>query len=205
MPARAVFHLRNSSQSAQHYPNNNTMPNKEISETAKLYAALFKQVREKFDAEEFDECDRLALWLLTKADLPVIIRTRCHMMLASAYAQDTREKMEPKDWLGHADAAVEIRRKAREQGLVVKDKSIEDAEKIQERAKQSYQELVDAGAHQKSDRGESRGEGSEGANNPGKKDLAVPALREVNIARVASGGGAECKHSGTYESIAVKH
>lgn len=72
---------------------------------------------------------------------------------------------------------------------MVKDKSIEDAEKIQERAKQSYQELVDAGVYQKSDEGESRGEGSDGADNPGKKDLAVPALREANHARVASGGG----------------
>lgn len=81
MPARAALHLGNSSHLAQHYPHNNIMPNKEISESAKLYAALFKQVREKFDAEEFDECDRLALTLLTKADLPVIIRARCHMIL----------------------------------------------------------------------------------------------------------------------------
>ncbi|KAK4497781.1 hypothetical protein PRZ48_010434 [Zasmidium cellare] len=166
------------------------MASKGISQTAKVYHGMYKHIVELLKNQEYGECDRLASTLLTKADLPIIIRARCRMILdpaATACAQDTREQSKHGNFIGHADAAVHVLEKARQQGRVVKDEQIEQAKTVQHWTNQSYQELVDAGVCKGSDGGdlEVGAEEENDRNGVTEEVQSVPSSREAIRARVA--------------------
>ena len=57
---------------------------------ARLYESLYNAMMERYFADDLDTCDRLANSLLSKAELPVIIRARCYMVLGTAGSDPVR-------------------------------------------------------------------------------------------------------------------
>lgn len=58
----------------------------ELDVTAKMCEDLYNIMIKKFFAEDYDGADEMASSLLLKADLPLIYRIWCHMILGSAGA-----------------------------------------------------------------------------------------------------------------------
>jgi hypothetical protein len=56
----------------------------QLSEKALLYFGLYNEMMAYYRANDFEACDRLAGSLLRNADLPVLIRARCYMILSTA-------------------------------------------------------------------------------------------------------------------------
>lgn len=62
----------------------------DLDQKARMYEGLYNAMMEHYFADDFEACDRMANSLLSKAELPVIIRARCYMMLGTAGSDPVR-------------------------------------------------------------------------------------------------------------------
>ncbi|KXT09573.1 hypothetical protein AC579_716 [Pseudocercospora musae] len=76
-----------------------------------MYENLYNTMINKFFAENYDGADKMASSLRLKADLPLIYRVWCHVILGSAGAGANT------NFLGHAQSAVDLINDSKEQGL----------------------------------------------------------------------------------------
>ncbi|KAF2172042.1 hypothetical protein M409DRAFT_18273 [Zasmidium cellare ATCC 36951] len=128
----------------------------QLSAVATVYGDLYKIMMNEYFAGDFESSDKLAYQLLRHADLPTLIRARCHMALATSQAPDIM------DFKDHAEAAVKILKDAKEDGYVISERHLEEAERILESAKLDYEALKEALEEEEVEPGDGEAAAAEG-------------------------------------------
>ncbi|KAF7188768.1 hypothetical protein HII31_09691 [Pseudocercospora fuligena] len=113
----------------------------ELDVTSKMYEDLYNVMINKFFAEDYDGADKMASSLLLKADLPLIYRVWCYMILGTAGAGAADAQKQNADFLSHAQSAVNLINDSKEKGVEFPENILKRAAQILEHAKEAMLEL----------------------------------------------------------------
>ncbi|KJX97624.1 hypothetical protein TI39_contig476g00010 [Zymoseptoria brevis] len=150
----------------------------ELSEKARMYEGLYNAMMTRYFDDDFAACDRIAESLLRNADLPVIIRARCYMLLSTAGREASGAHT---NFLHYAHAAVRFLQDARLQGVVIDNQTIEEAADLLVKAKADHAAHTKAGLYDDDEAQEvGLGEESEAAGVEGAGDVQEAANHPVD-------------------------